>query len=368
MFSSIREKLDSFLGRGKYSASVPVMDGPLQPNRALEEAEVFLSAPGLDNLVAAGDALYVSSGTKLTKVDADGRQKEATEFESEITCLASDGSAALAVGLDGRGLVILGGRHDGRVITTVGNSPLICPTAVLFLNEDKLVVASGSANHSASQWKRDLMALGKSGSVWMLDLKSGDQQLVRAGLAYPYGLEDLNNGDLLVSEAWRHRLIQIGSQPASPMRIAIDDLPGYPSRLLPSGDGGHWLTVFAPRNQLTEFVLGERAYCNEMIKQVDPAYWVAPALSSGASFKEVLQYGAVKQMGISKSWAPTWSYGLVVLLGSDFQPVASWHSRADGTRHGVTSLARSRGRLLVGAKGAGQALILKEHDVSGEQA
>jgi len=49
MFSSIRDKLDSFLGRGKYSASVPVMDGPLQPNRALEEAKVFLSSPGLDN-------------------------------------------------------------------------------------------------------------------------------------------------------------------------------------------------------------------------------------------------------------------------------------------------------------------------------
>jgi hypothetical protein len=270
--------------------------------------------------------------------------------------------------MDGGGIVIRGGRQDGHAIKSLGSSPFICPTDALFLDEKTLVAVSGSADFPASEWKRDLMTLGESGSVWKVDLESGDQQLMASSLAYPCGMTKLEGHDLLVSEAWRHRLIQIAQDPAAPIRVVLEDLPGYPSRLLAASHGGYWLAVFAPRNQLVEFVLRERRYCNEMIERVDPAYWVAPALSSGASFKEVLQYGALKQMGILKAWAPTWSYGLVALLGTDFHPVASWHSRTDGSKHGVTSVANYSDKLIVAAKGASEALVLNTSKVFGEYA
>jgi hypothetical protein len=42
------------------------------------------------------------------------------------------------------------------------------------------------------------------------------------------------------------------------------------------------------------------------------------------------------------------------------RPVASFHSRADGSLHGVTALVESGGALLAGAKGSGAIVRLEE--------
>ena len=99
-----------------------------------------------------------------------------------------------------------------------------------------------------------------------------------------------------------------------------------------------------------------------MIKEVEPAYWIAPALSSGHSFKEPLQAGGVIRLGIHKPWAPTRSYGLILRLDEDLNPSWSCHSRADGKRHGITSLAEINGALLATSKGKGE--VIKIADVS----
>ena len=51
-------------------------------------------------------------------------------------------------------------------------------------------------------------------------------------------------------------------------------------------------------------------------------------------------------------WAPARSYGLVARLDENWQPVASFHSRADGTRHGITSALEADGRLLAASRGS----------------
>ena len=40
-------------------------------------------------------------------------------------------------------------------------------------------------------------------------------------------------------------------------QAVLSDLPAYPGRIAPARDGGFWLALFAPRNQLVEFVLRE---------------------------------------------------------------------------------------------------------------
>jgi hypothetical protein len=104
-----------------------------------------------------------------------------------------------------------------------------------------------------------------------------------------------------------------------------------------------------------------------MVATIDPAYWIAPALSSGASFLEPIQGGARKKLNMRKPWSPSWSYGLVVRCDGAMRPVASFHSRADGSIHGVTSLVETNGRLLVGARGSG-AVVALNPDAAGETA
>jgi hypothetical protein len=65
-----------------------------------------------------------------------------------------------------------------------------------------------------------------------------------------------------------------------------------------------------------------------------------------------------KKLNMLKPWSPTWSAGLVARCDAAMQPQASFHSRADGTVHGVTALAEHRGRLYAGAKGSGKIVAL----------
>jgi len=94
-------------------------------------------------------------------------------------------------------------------------------------------------------------------------------------------------------------------------------------------------------------------------------HWIAPALASGASFLEPLQSGGVKTMGIHKPWSPSRSYGLVVRLDADLRPVASYHSRANGRRHGITSVIEAGGQLLAASQGGNVILAIDAHAEAG---
>jgi hypothetical protein len=157
-----------------------------------------------------------------------------------------------------------------------------------------------------------------------------------------------------VSESWRHRLLGFDlAGRKSAAEIILEDLPGYPGRLSEGSDGSAWLAVFAPRSQLIEFALRERPYCLRMLREIPKEYWIAPTLRSGRSFREPMQGGAVRVHGIYKPWAPTRSYGLAVQLDADLLPVRSFHSRADGSRHGIVSICEWQDRIVFASRGDG---------------
>jgi hypothetical protein len=90
-----------------------------------------------------------------------------------------------------------------------------------------------------------------------------------------------------------------------------------------------------------------------MMERIDPEFWMAPCLRSGRSPLEPTQQGSVKHLGILKPWSPSRSYGLVARLDAAYRPTASFHSRANGRRHGVTSCLAFGGRVYFTAKGDG---------------
>ncbi len=196
------------------------------------------------------------------------------------------------------------------------------------------------------------MEKNSSGSLWRVEIPTGKQTKICGGLAFPYGIY-YDGKMFIVAESWRSRLLKISLDGSKPPEEVLGHLPGYVSRMAPAQEGGIWLTVFAPRSQLVEFVLREKRYCKLMMENIDPDFWVSPTLRSNKSFREPLQAGGVKQLGIMKPWSPARSYGLIIRLDSNFQPVTSLHSRADGTRHGITSCIEHNGRLLMAVKGDG---------------
>lgn len=328
--------LDIFRGQ---AITIPPLDGAFRANTSLEEAPVFAALPEADNLCQADGRLLATSGTKIYAL-AEGAAPTLEEtFPAAISALASAPDGTLAVALDD-GSLIEGGQP---VAVPTGVS---CITALAYAPDGTLWLANGSDRHPASAWVADLMEKNASGSVWRR-APGGAFTRAAAGLQWPYGLLP-DGGGAIVSESWRHRLLRVSGGGVEPV---LKHLPGYPARLSPAAGGGAWLAIFAPRNRLIELVLQETRYRYDMMAEIPREFWIAPALSSRQSFLEPLQCGGIRTMGVHKAWAPSRSYGLVVRLGPDLVPLASLHSRANGRRHGTTSVIEADGRLLIASKG-----------------
>ena len=350
--------LDIFRGK---AITIPPMDGALKPNTGLDDAPAALEIAAPDNLCADGERLVFSSGNQVLSLQPGGGAQPVQSFDAPVTALALSPAGDLAIGLDNGEIGLMPRNGQPRELPAPGG--LRCPTALAFDAAGALIVAQGSALHPASDWAVDLMSKNAGGSLWRLDA-GGNATCLASGLAFPYGLLVLSESHgIVVSESWAHRLIGIPGHSGSnggdrkPEPI-LAKLPGYPARLTPASDGGAWLALFAPRNRLIEFTLLEDAYRTQMMQDVKREYWIAPALASGTSFLEPLQCGGVKTMGIHKPWSPSRSYGLVVKLDASLRPVASFHSRANGRRHGITSVAELRGRVFAASKGGNAILDL----------
>lgn len=331
--------LDIFRGK---AMTLPPLDGAFRPNTVLDDAPVFSALIEPDNLVATGDRLLASSGNAVFSIARGAEPAVVEAFPSPVTALAVSPSGDLAVGLE-TGKLLIAGKE------AVLPAEIRCITALAYAADGTLWLANGSAEHAPSQWAADLMKKGASGSLWKREPAGGDFRKLAGDIAFPYGLHPVGK-DVLVSESWRHQLLRFDGTTGSRSTV-LAHLPGYPSRLSPAADGGAWLSLFAPRNRLIEFVLQETHYRQDMIAQVPPAYWIAPALASNRSFLEPLQCGGIRTMGIHKPWSPSRSYGLVVKLDQKMQPQFSLHSRANGTRHGICGVAEKDGRLFIASKG-----------------
>jgi hypothetical protein len=340
--NALARALDRWFGRGDFSVTVPPMDGAFRPNDQLDAAPIALELPAPDALAVTSRGLLVSSGPRLAKVEAPG--DDALGFDAEITALAGlpDGGAAVALA-------------DGRIAFTDGRTlpahpQMRCITALAPAADGALLVANGSASFAPAEWPRDLMALKPTGSVWRRDPATGAATQLAGALAYPQGLID-EGGSIVVAESWRNALTRISPGARARPQTVLDNLPAYPGRLARAPGGDVWLALFAPRSQLVEFVLKERAFRERMLREIEPDAWVAPSLRSGRSPLEPIQQGGVRQLGVLKPWSPSRSCGLIVRLDADYRAIASYHSRAHGRRHGVTSCLAWDGRVFFTAKG-----------------
>ncbi len=369
MLDALASIVASVFNRRGASLSVPILDGALKPNNLLEQAVVLVEQDGLEDIAVGPDGdLYVACGKAVLRLTDGGQLAPVAQHDHAVTALAVLGDGTLAVGLGTR---VMLGRPDGRpsdqqvTFDRADGKSLNAVTALHATADGALLVCDASATRPYEEWHYDLMEKGCSGRLLRYDPASGVATTAAAGLAYAFGALMDRQGRVLVSETWRHQLDHAKAGQASPVVAA---LPGYPARIAPAPGGGFWLALFACRTQLVEFVLQENDYRRDMMRTIEPRYWVAPALRSGVDFREPLQTGGVKQMGILKPWAPPRSYGLVVRFDDDFIPLYSLHSRVGGRHHGIVAVAQRGDDLYVLSKGAGRLLRLSVSQVEAHEA
>ena len=337
--------LDLFRGK---AVTIPPMDGALRPNTALDDGEVVAAALAPDNLGLLHGLPIYSSHREIRRLGHDHAILETCPADVSALAVAEDGT--LAVALDDGNLRIGERRVEGFNAVTA-----------LAFHGGKLYVTNGSDHFRSSQWVSDLMRRNASGALWEVEVKTGQRRRLASGLAYANGVAvDAANNRVLVSESWRHRICAVPLAGGGATEV-LGRLPAYPGRIV-AGPGGYVLALFAPLNRLVEFVLQEPQYRADMMRDIDSRYWIAPTLSPPDSFLEPLQNGGVRSMGVHKPWSPTRSYGLVATLDSSVQPMASFHSRANGRFHGVTSAIAHDGAILAASKGGNHVIRLSPNE------
>jgi sugar lactone lactonase YvrE len=352
VISALRTFADRLLGRGDATITVPSFDGALKPNQILETAETIREFDAPEDLATDGKALYIADGPAIRRLDGTAAT-EIRRFDRTISALCCLPDGGIAVALDGREVLVFATPSASAARVTIADPSMNAINALSPGPQGTLIATDGSTARPYPQWVHDLMERGHTGRVLVLDLASGRVRTIASGLSYAFGACAADDA-VLVSESWRHRVVAIS--PDGSQRAVLDNLPVYPSRLSPAASGGFWLTTFAARTQLVEFVLRENAYRRRMMAEIDPEYWIAPKLKSGQSFLEPMQGAHIKTMGVVKPWAPPRSYGLVIRLNASGTPLYALHSRVDGVNHGVVAAVEVDGSLFAIAKGPGRLL------------
>jgi hypothetical protein len=354
MIALARRKWDELFGRGDAAITVPIMDGAFKPNDSLERFSVLAELDDAADLATDGRRLFVAAGRDVLQLESPGGAlTKLTSFEAPLTAIAAMPEGDIAVAIAGREVRIAGGRADGRSWNAVARKPFVSVNALHATSRGDLIATEGSEHNDCINIIRDLMERRSSGRMCRLVPSDGGAEELAGGLEYAFGaIED--GGRCWVSESWRHRIVGLtaGQAPVT----GLDALPGYPGRISRASGGGYWLSIFAARTMLVEFVLREPRFRKMMLKEVDPRYWIAPMFSSGKSPLEPMIQAGVKQMGVLKPWAPPRSYGLIVRLNAEFCPVYSLHSRIGSANHGIMAATECRGTLFALAKGPGRLL------------
>lgn len=342
-------RIRDLIRRPQESSAVPPLDGPWTPNDAIEQGRSIAGDPGLiDALMRPGGRLVVLTTTKVLTVElGSGEVIASTPTEGIPTafCVTADG---LLVAREGGAPLSL----DPDTLQPVPSPsfavhmPRSCVTAMANAPDGSLWMAQGSADRAASDWKRDLLLRGASGSVWRA--QDGECSQVKTGLAWPGGLY-ADQTRVIVSESWRHRLVEINKSGRA--TTLLGDLPAYPGQLT-HDSGGFIVACPLPRSALVEFVMGEETYVRHMIDTLDERAWVAPQLATLRHPLEQVQGGELLVFGQVKPWAPTRSYGLVALMDEHLNPTRSLHSRANGHRHGIARALRHGDEVIVVSQGA----------------
>ncbi len=359
--SLARDIFDRIFHPNRDVHAIPVLDGNFSPNERLDRAIVLGAAfDAPDALALSGDGtLYVSSGRCVYACEGDdfGQRRTVATFDAEAGALAWSPSTGLLVALSGQGMCAIDER--GRIIArldSAGGSALRCPTAIAVGDDGTVFVTDGSRHNAVADWHRDLLEKRPpSGRLIACDSRLSNPRVLADHLDWPGGVTVSHDGrGLLVTESWAHRLSLFPVGGGTP-DVLVKNFAGYPCRISRAARGDYWLAFFGLRTQLMEFVLREDDFRRRMLATVSPDLWVGPRLGGSIDYREVMQIGRIKKLGIQKPWAPPRSYGLVARIGGDGNVRESLHSRASGEVHGITAvIAENGGRVIAVSKGHGK--------------
>ena len=239
MIGGLARAFDNLLGRGEAAVTVPPLDGALRPNRALDEAASRLPLADVDCLaVVVGRTRRICRRRRSIALDADGAWHKRGELRRRDRLPRRDRRR--------RPRHRARRRRDRRRRRPLRRAPLSrrrrrslhhragrvpAPTSI---------VANGSATNGAADWQRDLLERNASGSIWRIDLESGDEQPRSPTVSPGPPASPSTATALVVSEAWKHRLVRLDRGGRHGRRCSTPTCPAIPAGSRPPRTATGW--------------------------------------------------------------------------------------------------------------------------------
>jgi hypothetical protein len=326
------------------------LEGALGPNSALEDAAGLRVASPEVLSIAEDGQLLLSSGAMVCLLPAWGRELMVWKsFDRPVTALACSPGGRVAVGLAGGAVSVF--EQSGEVSPGWIPVPGLASVAdCLFLSEDEIVLVDHgyrAAENVLSVAPWDPAERGRLVSM----RRAGEMRVMADRLHCPMGLCRHEDGEIIVTELERARIVHVAG------KVRQSGFPAYPGRIRRS-PAGYIMACLARRDPLIEFLKTERDFVAEMKANIPSQNWIAPRVNPDFSHDLPIELGATRLFGEIKSWAPSFSYGLVIILDDRLMPVGSAHSRANGRRHAITDAIVWNGDLIAVSGASGELLNL----------
>ena len=345
-------------------SSFTLLDGPLLPNDAIEGAQAMkLDAP--DDLVVCRDGtLAVASGNSVLRVDGEGKAaKPYAAFANKVTALCVGAGETIHAAVESEGIYKLPPSGEAVLLSSAsqltGAITACCATA-----DGTLLATRASTVTGQYPYTHELFSARGSGQLLAV-APDGSCKVLVEGLRGPHGVAQMASGEIAIAETWDAavRVLEVSGR----QRTALAQFAGYPGRLKPLASGGYLMTCLSRRDPLVDFIRTEKAFAQAMMREIDPKYWVSPRLESAIDVHLPAQSGAARLFGEIKPWAPSLSYGLVVEVDANFVPFASYHSRANGVRHGIVGAVEWNRRIAAVSKATGELLFMQARSRSDDR-
>lgn len=333
------------------NVSVPPFEAGLRPNSLLDECRAVDVSSTPDDLVVINGRIVMACGSSIRTVTA-GNESTLCEFSGLVTALATDGAEVIAA-VEGHGLVAVDEAGAHRVVCAADDVQV--GVTAIAASQGRILACIGARGMVASMWPEALLDHVQMGQVVEV-ASSTSVSVLCDGLGWPSGVCIVGD-DVMVSVSHEHRVGLLGG---GAVETVVAALPAHPGRIVASGTGW-WIAFPYPRNRAAEMFMSEPNFVREMKALVPRENWLVPALRSDNVYRDPLQIGQQRVMGVVKPWAPARSYGLVAHVTRGGRVSHSLHSRPDGSRHGITGVALDGDRLVLACAGS-RGLLEVDHD------
>lgn len=301
----------------------PAMDGPLAPNRLLQQADLLALGEVYgpeDTTVSADGILY--TGTQdgyIVRVHPDGRVENWIDTGGRPLGMVFDQHGNLIVADAWLGLLSISPEGKITVLSREAEgTPFRFTDDVDVAPDGTIYFTDASSRFRQPEYRLDLLEMRPHGRLLRYSPKTARTEVVLRNLYFANGVAVSPSGDsVLVNETWKYRTLRhwLRGPRAGETEVFADNLPGFPDNLAVDDQGRYWVAFPSLRN--------------DMVDAMHPIPWL----------KEL-----VAKLPDSLKPAPR-DYGLVVAFGSEGQVLTSLHDPRGSHLQEITS-ANPHGRYL----------------------